>query len=123
MTPNLTEHWIEGARMLKAKKSPHPEHDWAFDWFLHNLDKDTDEVFRQIVEIAAATNDEGVLGLLGAGPLENLIDRTGFAYLEKIEKAAANSEGFAIALSAVWKGDIPTDVWQALENVKRRVAT
>lgn len=121
MTENLIEDWIAAARMLNAKKSPHPQHQWAFDWFLDNMASNPAEVFRQMVAIAAATDDESVLSLLGAGPLESFIDSTGSAYLVEIEKAAANLDSFAVALSSVAQGDIPDEIWSEIEAIKRRI--
>jgi hypothetical protein len=117
---HLTKHWIAAATMMVNRKSPAPEDQWAFDWFIL---PEAEDMWSAIVAIARATTDEGVLGLLGAGPLENFIERHGRGYLNAIEKEAANNPAFAFALGGAWQGDTTDEDWQAIQQIKARITT
>lgn len=74
----------------------------------------------------AAGEDEDLLGAVGAGPLEDVIDSAGrdAGLLEEIERAARQEPAFRIALRSVWIGDgVPPTVRERLVRFGARDLT
>ena len=62
------------------------------------------------------TPAEADLGVLGAGPLEDLLSHHGAAFIDRIEQEALRSARFRDVLAHVWKSQTDEIVWQRLEN-------
>jgi hypothetical protein len=56
--------------------------------------------------VTSAPSDEA-LCFLGAGPLEELLDRHGDAFVARAAQLAEQQATFRIALSCVWLGSAP----------------
>lgn len=65
-----------------------------------------------VVRVLRRAPDDGELGLLAAGPLEDLVRRWGTALVGRIEAEAAADERFRWALGGNWLqvGDVPPEV-------------
>jgi hypothetical protein len=55
--------------------------------------------------------DDGALGALGAGILEDMVRRDGPLIIDRIEAEAAVSPRFRFCLSHVWRGPTPSAIW------------
>jgi hypothetical protein len=86
------------------------EHDvnfWAWEEFECLVDDSPDEAWQAILAVLESTSDKYILGILAAGPLEDLIDRHGTAFVEQIEQRARDDQRFQELLCGVWKSSTP----------------
>jgi len=80
--------------------------EWFWAWedverAVHDADGDVVEL---LVALAEAAPD-GARGYVGAGPIENLIDRHGARFVDQIDDAARRSAPFRTALRSVSYGE------------------
>jgi hypothetical protein len=68
-------------------------------------------------EIATQSDDPYVLGMLGAGPLEDLLEYHGTHVIEPFLKAAKTNPRFRQALRSVWECSDP-EVWERFKSVR-----
>jgi hypothetical protein len=55
---------------------------------------------------------DAVLGAVGAGVLEELLDRYSVDVIERIEAQARRDSRFRLCLSHVWPSAMPAEIWQ-----------
>ena len=58
-----------------------------------------------------------VLGMLAAGPVEDLLQQSGSQFIERIETEARRDPTFRSMLNGVWKSGSP-EVWTRLEAAR-----
>lgn len=73
-----------------------------------------------LAAVAFAQSDDE-LGHLAAGPLEHLLGWHGEAWIERVEREAADDPKFARTLTGVWKYLMTPDVWARVQALKARV--
>jgi hypothetical protein len=54
------------------------------------------------------------LSSIGAGPLEDLLEKNGAFIIDRIEQLASTDQRFRYCLSYVWPTHIPVDVWKRI---------
>ncbi|MEA9588297.1 hypothetical protein VC279_00570 [Xanthomonas sp. WHRI 10064A] len=74
----------------------------------------SDESWSTILAILGKNPPDSVIGVLAAGPLEDLIQDSGLDYIERIELEARRNPAFRHLLGGVWKSGTP-EVWARLE--------
>lgn len=70
--------------------------------------------------ILAAVDDprmEASLGVLAAGPLEDLLSIHGERFIERVEEKARANRRFAWLLGGVWQHTMTEDVWSRVQTV------
>jgi hypothetical protein len=72
-------------------------------------------VWKTICEICELPEARNVLGLVGAGPLEELLVVHGPAFVERVCTHAISSHSFRSALSETWKGGMREEVWNLVQ--------
>lgn len=91
---------------------------WAIDRFMSIGDGlDPDDAWRTILAILARRPSEDVTGALAAGPLEDLIEDHGDAFIERIEAEARADPAFRQVLCGVWPSNIP-EIWERIETAR-----
>jgi hypothetical protein len=88
---------------------------------LDDLVTDQPEVAWTLIQelVRRATQDE-VLAFIAAGPLEELICRHPYMFIDRVESLARSDPHFRWALSGVWGWSrMPEDVWARLEDMFR----
>jgi hypothetical protein len=70
-------------------------------------------------EIGANTNDR-LLGVLAAGPLEDLLSEHGETFIDRVELEARRNPEFALLLGGVWRNDIDAKVWERMGRFAKR---
>lgn len=70
-----------------------------------------------ILRILAQDQSDHVMQILSAGPLEDLIQYHGPAFIERIEARAKEDANFRNLLGGVWESSTP-DVWSRIEKVR-----
>ena len=84
---------------------------WAFEE-LDDLCTDSPEDAWEIIlgVLARDLSDEDI-GMLAAGPLEDLLARHGRSIIERVEHEARRNPAFASLLGGVWQNTMSDDIW------------
>ncbi|WP_425599522.1 DUF6869 domain-containing protein [Xanthomonas phaseoli] len=88
---------------------------WAVERFMDA--PGSEESWAAILAILAKNPPSSVIGVLAAGPLEDLIQDSGLRYIERIELEARRNPGFRHLLGGVWKSGTP-EVWMRVEAAR-----
>jgi hypothetical protein len=62
-------------------------------------------------------DEELLIASIGAGPLEDLLNRNGADYIDRIVERARQNRRFRVAASCVWPSRIDPAIWQRLQAV------
>jgi hypothetical protein len=76
---------------------------------------DGEDLWRFILCVLEKEPPDNVLGVLAAGPLEELIAYAGHEYIERIEAEARINPRFRQLLGGVWQHGTPEDIWSRVE--------
>lgn len=91
---------------------------WAAERFMFPGDTaSAEDCWAAILEILSHDPPESVLGVLAAGPLEDLIDASGPEYIERIELQARRDPAFRYLLGGVWASSTPS-IWARVEAAR-----
>lgn len=72
-----------------------------------------------ISAVIQKTTTKHQIGMVAAGPLENLIVSSGAEYIDQIEAAARQSVRFRYTLTGVWPQDTrESDIWHRVETAR-----
>jgi hypothetical protein len=109
-----------------TERSPADDHPlwWAIEKAMFVLQEADAESFWQfILEVVSRNPPEAVVGMLAAGPLEELIAYAGESFVDRIETEAQHSPAFRYVLNGVWRlGDKPSDeIWARVERARGSV--
>ncbi|WP_051943746.1 MULTISPECIES: DUF6869 domain-containing protein [Luteibacter] len=91
---------------------------WSIERF-HDTDTPGDDIWNVILHILAKSPPKEVLGMLAAGPLEDLIHYRGADFIDRIEIRARQDPAFRELLNGVWESSSP-DVWARVERACAR---
>jgi hypothetical protein len=69
--------------------------------------------------ITQLTDDPGIVGMLGAGPMEDFLARHGETYVDVIHALALKHRCLREVLENVWEGSMPKNVWHRIEILKQ----
>src|SRR5438128_1374149 len=110
-------------RAYHAWMRTHEEKDfWAVDTVIEStMSEDWDDLWDIVLVLCKSSNGPTDLGVVGAGPLEDLLNGAGPQFIAAIEAEASKSESFAIALTGVWKTQIASAVWDRVVTLCRAV--
>lgn len=117
--PQLLDEWLEWAEWVAR-----PDRDPAqagnltgfdeFDWVVRNKP----ELAWQAIIAALHDPRFGVhLGLLAAGPLEDLLSAHGQSFIDRVETQARSNPEFASMLGGVWRHQMTEEVWGRVQAV------
>jgi len=107
----LVDAYIEAQNLGSITNANHPLW-WSVEYFMDidNHEK-ANHVWIYILRIIEKQPSEKVLGMIGAGPLEDLINQYGDKFIEKIEIEARTNPQFRKVLSFVWRQDTDDEIW------------
>src|SRR5262249_43362638 len=107
---------IEADAQLGADQRIEIETKWAFDELEKVVAADPSRAWAVILRILkTASQDQGVLDNLAAGPLETLLARHGRHIIERVETEAALNPAFRELLNGVWRNAIDEAVWERIQ--------
>jgi hypothetical protein len=101
-------------------REPDAENDplfWSVLKFMDLNDEDPELCWRAILEILQRKPRDKVLGVLAAGPLEDLIEYHGPDFIEKIEREAIANPALKHLLGGVWQSSTP-GIWARIEAIR-----
>ncbi|KAB7768787.1 DUF6869 domain-containing protein [Xanthomonas maliensis] len=91
---------------------------WAAERFMFPGDSaSVEDCWAAILEVLSRNPPELVVGVLAAGPLEDLIDRYGPEFIERIELQARRDPAFRHLLGGVWTSSTPS-IWARVEAAR-----
>lgn len=109
------EAWVNAyiqAQEIGVADASHPLW-WSIDKFMEKVQTDPDLAWEAILSIAHRQPSQRVLGMLSAGPLEDLIEQHGEAFINRIEQVANTDASFRKMLENLWESGTP-EVWQRI---------
>ena len=117
--PRLIEEWLRWAAWTtdpknEGKSNPDLVGHSEFDWAVQDHPEHAWQAILGAMENPAA---KPYLGVLAAGPLEDLLSRHGPAFIERVETEARSSPDFAWMLGGVWKHTMPEEIWLRVQVV------
>lgn len=98
-----------------ATSADHPSW-WAIQKFYDLEDAHADLCWDAILKVIELHPSDHVLGMLGAGPLEDLVDSHGGDFIDKIEDEARSNPAFVKALGNVWEAG-SDEVWLRISKL------
>lgn len=115
---------LDAWRQFYAKQLPPPaEHncDLPEFWAVMELDDLAthmpERAWPLILELVKDPLPDNAFGALAAGPLEDLIEYHGPAFIDRIETEARRDPNFRRLLGGVWESSTP-QVWERVEKVR-----
>lgn len=103
--------------MAKETSPEYEDNSWALEKLIELCEVDPERGFETIEEILKLNSTDAVLARVAAGPMEDLLVRHGRRFIERIEQLAVVDATFRKMLGAVWKNNIPDDIWDRVKSV------
>jgi hypothetical protein len=94
--------WWAVERFMKAGTSEAPAYD----------------CLRAILHVLAMNPSEDILGILAAGPLEDLVDYCGEEIIQEIEQEASHNPALRHLLCGIYESSTP-DVWARIKECRK----
>ena len=92
-------------RIVRDKDNVFIEQDlswWAEETFQKVVHSDPELTWELILQVIRNTDKPDVLGMLAAGPLEDLVNYHGGLFIDRIEETAKRDDKFREVLDGVW---------------------
>ena len=83
--------------------------------------KDPEAAWCAILKLIQCDLTEEQLGLLAAGPLEDLLSEHGHTFIDRVEGEAATNRRFDNLLGGVWRLTMTDDVWNRVQKARSAV--
>jgi hypothetical protein len=120
-TPKEIEDWasayIEAEQLRDVAKHDGPLW-WSIDRFMNLSEpQQAEDAWAAILEILARRPPDQVIGILAAGPLEDLIEEWGTVFIDRIEREARENQNFRYLLGGVWRSST-AEVWERVERAR-----
>ena len=118
---NIASQWLDAwSGSEPAAIVPGDCGDSVLDW---ELPRDYPEVcwssILYVLSVIGADVSDRRFGVLAAGPLEDLLDNHGEAFIDRVEAEAKANPAFAILLGGVWRSTIDDAVWKRMQKVSK----
>ena len=101
MNVNLRELAIAWAASQEAHDE-RTQSEWASIFAVHDLLSNPENLWQFIIIAEPLCTGERAFGMLGTGPLEDLIQEYGVAFIDRMEQHASKSHRFAQLFKHVW---------------------
>ena len=111
----LMQGW---ARYWSKVPEAKEEYSWAFAELLDLVSDSPEKGWECILYALQSPECQPHLGVLAAGPLEDLLCLHGQAFIERVESLATSNPKFAHVLGGVWESQIPAEVWARVVQVR-----
>jgi len=112
----LADRWIAERFANESRAATNSE--TAEDLVLHLPYDSPDAAWAFVEQVFEKTSSVEILGLLGAGVLETLIEVDSANAVLRLRKLIENHPIAADVLHGVWQGDIPPSVWQEIIRLR-----
>ncbi|HET6979002.1 MAG TPA: hypothetical protein VFI24_21900 [Pyrinomonadaceae bacterium] len=117
----IVDAWIAAEQAQQG--SPEHETNWwavseVLDW---TLEGEGDRLWQFIVEAYQRDVSDRIIGILAAGPVEDLLAKHGPEFIDRIEDLARKDPKFNHLLGGVWRNTINDEVWQRILRIRNHV--
>lgn len=110
----LIECWARGLSSDAAEKE---QYDWACMEPVDDAREDPERAWKFILLALESPICAPRLGVLAAGPLEDLLSHHGASFIERVEVEAKTNPKFAHLLGGVWQFQMTDEVWGRVQQV------
>jgi hypothetical protein len=110
----LMECWARGWSSDPVEKAAH---DWACMEPVDDARDNPERAWQCILYALDNPHCGPHLGVLAAGPLEDLLSHHGAAYIDRVETLAKDNPKFAWLLGGVWRFQMSDEVWDRVQKV------
>ena len=116
----LLDEWYRWAEWISSENRDETKSDDLTGWFEFNwvVEDDPELAWKAIIEAIDQPRMAPYVGTLAAGPLEDLLDLHGPAFIERIEQCARSNARFASILGGVWQSAMPDPIWKRVQAVQ-----
>jgi hypothetical protein len=112
---SLSEAWME--YQLHSRERVSEATFWAWQRLDDLVRCEPEEAWKVIEAIRQANGSDRILGILAAGPLEDLLAKHGDQFIDRVETLARRDKQFRKLLGAVWRNAISEKVWLRIRAV------
>ena len=113
--PELLEAWRLWAAAQRTGGDTSELTGWMeFNWA---VEEDPEHAWSAILAALEDPRMEASLGVLAAGPLEDLLSMHGERFIDRVETTARSNPKFAWLLGGVWQHTMAEDVWSRVQAV------
>ena len=95
----------------------HPDYLAAYEFLVELVGPVAEECWEGILAVVERQPSEKVLGMLSAGPMEDLIHYSGDEFIERVEERSRRGAIFRQMLHGVWESG-SRDVWARVEAAR-----
>lgn len=118
----VVEEWLSWARWQTAPVNEGKVNNELigfdeFDWIVREHPEHAWQCILATVDDARA---KPFLGILAAGPIEDLLGMHGNAFIERVEQEARTNPLFAWTLGGVWQCQMTDEIWARIQQVWNR---
>lgn len=92
----------------------------GFDEFDYVVRTHPEHAWQCILATVAEARSQPYLGVLAAGPMEDLLGLHGSAFIERVELEARKNPKFAWMLGGVWQCQMTDEIWNRVQRVWNR---
>ena len=114
----LIRHWIR-YNELEEYSPERKEYFWAECKINDYIETDPELVWKLLLNILSRDINERTIGLLAAGPLEDLLSDYGPQFIDRVEKESETNDAFKYALTGVWKGGMDDNIWRRVQEARQ----
>src|ERR1044072_8098587 len=126
MTTNMDLNEIVDAWLIAAVTkdgSPERESNWwameqVIDW---HLERQGEHLWQFITTAYKRDLSDRAVGLLAAGPLEDLLAEQGPEFIDRVEELARKDPKFNYLLGGVWRNSMTAEVWERVQAARHKV--
>ena len=113
----LIRHWIR-YHEFEEYSPERKEYFWAEIKINDYIETDPELAWKLLLNILSRDINQRAIGLLAAGPLEDLLSDYGPQLIDRVEKEARINPKFRIALTGVWQGGMTDDIWKRVQEAQ-----
>jgi len=120
MSKDSFENWVDAYISIESTENHVSENHsgfWAVEKFMNDVHSEPENCWEAILEILKRKPSDRVIGLLSAGPLEDLIEYHGGKFIDRIELEARRNPDFRHLLGGVWESSTP-EIWKRIEAAR-----
>lgn len=110
----LAECWARGWSTDSVEKD---QYDWACMEPVDDARENPERAWSFILLALETPICEPHLGVLAAGPLEDLLSHHGADFIDRVEAQAQANPKFAHMLGGVWQFEMTDEVWSRVQRV------
>jgi len=119
---SLIDGYFADEKILRAHSGPGPVgddydgrlFDWLTEMMISGPPDGPDQAWPIILQLVARAPDDDVLGFIGAGAVEALVDHHAVRFVDRIVEEAARDPRFRRVLGEVWPADHVPDALKEL---------